>query len=223
MSRPFLSCPTDPIFVHPSRQNTLPALNTPLDLVCDDDSRSGLLSDPSKRVLWYKDGQKMSLDKKNASLHFDSLLPSDGGLYQCVASVSRQTRVFSRGYLLNCKYSMTQMNVNVHILTQTFGSPIVNPWNVSISGPDVILPGRWSIFTCVVSCNINIDCSVRWQFMGGYSQANHVSFGKTELKLTASRSGTSQNITCVAENPAAGRSAEATKVVEVKGSRAFGH
>lgn len=120
MSHPFLSCPTDPIYVHPSPQNNIPALNTSLDLVCDDDSMSGLLLDPSKIVLWYKDGQKMSLNKNNASLHFDSLLPSDGGIYQCEASVSRQTSVFSRDYLLSCKYSMTQMNVNVHILTRTF-------------------------------------------------------------------------------------------------------
>lgn len=75
----------------------------------------------------------------------------------------------------------------------------------------------------MVSCNINIDCTVKWQFRGGFPQGSYVSFDETELKLTASRSGTSQNFTCVAENPAAGRSAEATKVVEVKGTRAFGH
>lgn len=106
--------------MQPTSQNTLPALNTSLDLVCDDDNRLGLLSDPSKLVLWYKDGQTMSPDIKNASLHFDSLLPSDGGLYQCEVSASRQTSVFSRGYLLSCKYSVTQVNVNVHRLTQTF-------------------------------------------------------------------------------------------------------
>ncbi|TWW78979.1 hypothetical protein D4764_10G0000090 [Takifugu flavidus] len=135
---------TNPISVQPSPQNTFPALNLSLDLECHDDSGSGLLSDPSQLVLWYKDGQEMMLDKQNGSLHFDSLLPSDGGFYQCEAFVSRQTSVFSRGYLL--------------------------------------------------------------------------SFHETELKWTPSKPGTFQNLTCVAENVAAGRSAEATKVVEVKGT-----
>eukprot|EP00066_Takifugu_rubripes_P014983 XP_011604249.1 PREDICTED: carcinoembryonic antigen-related cell adhesion molecule 20-like isoform X1 [Takifugu rubripes] len=190
---------TNPISVQPSPQNTFPALNLSLDLECHDDSGSGLLSDPSQLVLWYKDGQEMMLDKQNGSLHFDSLLPSDGGFYQCEAFVSRQTSVFSRGYLLS-----------------------FNPWDVSIRGPNVTFPGRLSIFTCVVSCNLNIDCTVRWQFREGFPLGIHLSVHETELKWTPSKPGTFQNLTCVAENVAAGRSAEATKEVEVKGPGVFG-
>lgn len=66
MSRPFLFDLTDPFSMQPSLPNTVQTLNLSLDPVCHDDSRSGLLSDPSKLVLWYKDGWKMMLDKNNA-------------------------------------------------------------------------------------------------------------------------------------------------------------
>lgn len=107
-------------------------------------------------------------------------------------------------------------------LTQTFCSSIVDPWNVSIRGPNVTYPGRLSVFTCVVSCNLNTDCTVRWEFRGGFPLGTHLSIHETELKWTSSKPGTFQNLTCVAENVAAGRSAEATKVVEVKGPGVFG-
>lgn len=114
------------------------------------------------------------------------------------------------------------MTVRAPLLTQTFWSSTVNPWNVSIRGPNVTYPGRLSIFTCVVSCNINIDCTVRWEFRGGFPLGTHLSIQETELEWTSSKPGTFQNLTCIAENVAAGRSAEATKVVEVKGAGVFG-
>lgn len=111
----FIWCPsvTDRVSVQISPPNTVPSLNQSLDLVCHD-SRSGHLSGPSHLVVWYKDGQKLILRENmqllhNTSLHFDSLLPSDGGFYQCETNVpsGQQTRVFSLGYLLSCKYSVS--------------------------------------------------------------------------------------------------------------------
>lgn len=78
------------------------------------------------------------------------------------------------------------------------------------------------MFTCVVSCNINIDCTVRWLSGGGVPLDSYRSGYETELEWISSTPGTVQNFTCVAENTAAGRSAEATKVVEVKGTGVFG-
>ena len=101
----------DRLVVQISPPNTVPSLNKSVDLVCHD-AAAGHLSGPSHQVVWYKDGQKVTLRGNmqllhNTSLHFVSLLPSDAGFYQCETSVpsQQQTRVFSLGYLLNCKYS----------------------------------------------------------------------------------------------------------------------
>ncbi|XP_045902088.1 uncharacterized protein LOC123969033 [Micropterus dolomieu] len=181
--------------------NTLPSLNQPLELICHD-SRYGDISGPShlvNKVVWYKDGQKVTLRENmkllhNTSLHFDSLLPSDAGFYQCETSIG-QSRVFSLGYLLS-----------------------FDPWNVSISGPNIVFPGTLSKFTCLTSCTLNVDCIVQWEFRGGFPIGTYFSVHENELKWTPSIPGTFQNFTCVAKNAAAGRSAEATKMVEVKGT-----
>lgn len=78
------------------------ALNRPLDLVCHDELGSGVLSDPSQ-LLWYKDGEEVPLGEGEASLHFPSLLPSDGGVYNCEAVAPGRTGVFSRAFLLSCE------------------------------------------------------------------------------------------------------------------------
>ncbi len=109
---------TDQVLVQLSPPNNLPSLNQPLDLVCRDatsaDHRGA--SHLVNQVVWYKDGEKttlhenMQLLQNNLKLHFDSLLPSDAGFYQCETYVPtvQQTRVFSLGYLLNCKYSQSE-------------------------------------------------------------------------------------------------------------------
>lgn len=111
----FLCCSvvTDPVSVQISPLNAVPSLNQSLDLVCHD-TRSGPLSGPSQLVVWYKDGQKVILGENmqllhNTSLHFDSLLPSDAGFYQCqsYAPTEQHTGVYSLGYLLTCKYSVS--------------------------------------------------------------------------------------------------------------------
>ncbi|XP_044064760.1 uncharacterized protein LOC122881987 [Siniperca chuatsi] len=191
------------VSVQISPSNAVPTLKQPLDLVCHE-ATSGVLSGPShlvNQVVWYKDGQKVTLREnmqllQNTSLHFDSLLPSDAGFYQCETSVStvQQTSVFSLGYLLS-----------------------FDPWNVIVSGPDTVFPGRLSKFTCLTSCTLNVDCTVKWQFRGGFHIGTYFSVHENELKWTPSIPGTFQNLTCVAENEAVGRSAEATKMVEVKG------
>ncbi|XP_034554369.1 carcinoembryonic antigen-related cell adhesion molecule 20-like [Notolabrus celidotus] len=192
----------NPLFVQIRPPNTVLPLNKSLDLVCRD-ATSGDLSGPSnwmnQVVSWYKDGQRVTLSENiqllqnNLTLHFNSLLPSDAGFYQCEMS-AEQLRVISLGYLLN-----------------------FDPWNISISGPDTVFPGRLSKFTCLTSCTINVDCTVKWQFRGGFPLGTYLSMNGNELSWTPSIPGTFQNITCVAENAAAGRSAEATKMVEVTG------
>ncbi|XP_073342139.1 uncharacterized protein [Pagrus major] len=193
------------VSVQISPTNTVPSLNKSLDLVCHD-ATSFHLSGPSHQVVWYKDGQKVTLREdmqllQSTSLHFDSLLPSDAGFYQCETSVPtlQQTRVFSLGYLLS-----------------------FDPWNVSISGPDTVFPGRLSKFTCLTSCTLYVDCTVRWPFRTGFPIGTYLSVHENELKWTPSIPGTFQNFTCVAENAAGGRSAEATKMVEVKGTLGSG-
>lgn len=99
----------DPVSVQIDPPNTVPSLSQSLGLVCHDETRSGL----SKLVVWYKDGQKVILREDprllhNNSLHFDSLQPSHVGFYQCETHTSEQTSVLSLGYLLSCKYSVTE-------------------------------------------------------------------------------------------------------------------
>ncbi len=55
----------------------------------------------------------------------------------------------------------------------------------------------------------------------GFPIGTYFSVHENELEWTPSVPGTLQNFTCVAENVAAGRSAEATKMVEVKGTANF--
>lgn len=227
----FFWCPsvTDPVSVQISGPNTVASLNESLDLVCHVDTRSGPLSGPSGRVVWYKDGQKVILREKiqhDTSLHFDSLLPSDAGFYQCETYVAMgQSSVFSLGYLLSCKYSASDKRhgskLCAQILEWTFLFFIVDPWNISISGPDTVFPDRLSKFTCLVSCTLNVDCTVRWQFRGGFPIGIHFSVHENELKWIPSIPGTFQNFTCIVENAAAGRSVEANKMVEVKGTWLF--
>ncbi|KAK5861852.1 hypothetical protein PBY51_017296 [Eleginops maclovinus] len=188
----------NPVSVQIFPPNNVPTLNRTLVLLCHrappgDFSGPSQLADP---VVWYKDGQKMTPHEQkinNVMLHFDSLLPSDAGFYMCEITV-HQTRVFSRGYLLS-----------------------FDAWNVSISGPDIVFPGRLSEFTCLTSCSLNVDCTVRWEFRQGFPIGTYFSVNQNKLKWTPSMPGTFQKFTCVAENAAAGRSAEDTKMVEVKG------
>ncbi|XP_039475542.1 hemicentin-2-like isoform X1 [Oreochromis aureus] len=188
------------VSVQVSPLNTVPSLNQSLNLICHD-ARFG---DPQglSDLVWYKDGQKVTLrenmwlQQNNLTLHFDSLLPSDAGFYQCqIYLPTSQTRVVSLGYL--CWLSYDQ-------------------WNVSISGPDTVFPGQLSEFTCLTSCTLNVECTVTWKFRGGFPVGTYLSINKNVVKWTPSLPGTFQNFTCVAENKAAGRSAEATKMVEVK-------
>ncbi|XP_011483806.1 carcinoembryonic antigen-related cell adhesion molecule 20 [Oryzias latipes] len=183
--------------VNPS--NTVPTLNQSLNLVC----LSAGSGDPKglADLMWFKDGQKVTQRENvkflqnNMTLHFDSVLPSDAGFYQCQTYLpSLQTQVISLGFLLS-----------------------FNTWNVSISGPDTVFPGKLSEFTCLTSCTLNVECTVRWQFRRGFPIGTFFSVNGNRIKWTPSIPGTFQNFNCVAENKAAGRSAEATKLVEVKG------
>ncbi|CAB1333934.1 unnamed protein product, partial [Coregonus sp. 'balchen'] len=181
------------VSVRPRPQLSLPILNQSFSLDSDG-------SFPGLPVLWYKDGQVVAPDARidvlehNTSLHFNSLLPSDGGFYQCEASMANLSdrKVISLGYLLNFDH-----------------------WSVSISGPDTVLPGREYTFTCQVNCTIDLDCSIRWPLKGGILTSTYLSMNRNILKWIPSVPGTVQNFTCVVENTAAGRSAEASKTVKV--------
>lgn len=102
-------CISDQMTVQISPPNTIPSLKQSLNLVCHD----ATFDDPQgpSDLLWYKDGQKVTLHEKmwflrnNLTLHFDSLLPSDAGFYQCQIYLPKShARVVSLGYLLSCKY-----------------------------------------------------------------------------------------------------------------------
>ncbi|KAF3692121.1 Carcinoembryonic antigen-related cell adhesion molecule 20 Precursor [Channa argus] len=183
--------------VQVSPTNTVPSFKQALDLVCHL-AKSGDFQGPSNPI-WFKDGQKvtpsdkMQLLQNNLTLHFDTPLPSDAGFYQCEASL-QETRVLSLGYLLS-----------------------FDPWNITISGPDIVFPGRLYEFKCLTSCTLNLDCTVKWQFKH-FPTGTYFSVSGNVLKWIPSIPGTFQNFTCIAENEAAGRSAQNTKMVEVKGS-----
>ncbi|KAF7227047.1 uncharacterized protein [Nothobranchius furzeri] len=181
--------------IHP--QDTIPSPDQPLNLVC-----GGLpSSDPEgpSDLVWYKDGQKvtlrenMQLLRNNQTLHFESALPSDAGFYRCQTRLpTRQVKVFSLGFQLSFV-----------------------PWNVSISGPDVIYTGELSEFFCLTSCTLNVECTIKWQFRGGFPVGHSFSINGNHIKWVPSLPGTFQNFTCIAENKASGQSAEHTKMVAV--------
>ncbi|KAM9405510.1 hemicentin-1-like isoform 1-T1 [Salvelinus alpinus] len=188
------------VSVRPSPQLSLPVLNQSFSLDCKG-------SFPGLPVLWYKDGQVVAPDARinllehNTSLHFNSLLPSDGGFYQCEVTMANmaESKVISLGYLLNFDH-----------------------WSVSISGPDTVFPGREYTFTCQVNCTVDLDCSIRWPLRGGILTSAYFSVRKNILKWIPSVPGTVQIFTCVVENTAAGRSAEASKTVKVTGPTVSG-
>ncbi|XP_077431629.1 uncharacterized protein LOC144057674 [Vanacampus margaritifer] len=188
----------NPVSVQISPPGSVPSLNRSVDLVCHVDGAPPPTSS-AQPVVWYKDGQKViwrdHMDLLlNTTLHFDSLLASDAGFYNCEPVLNKK-RVFSLGYLLS----------------------VDTQWNVSISGPDDVFAGRLSTFTCLMTCTLNVDCTVRWPFEDGFPLGSYVSVHENQFSWIPYVAGTFQNLTCVVENVAAGRSAKATKMVEVKG------
>lgn len=189
------------VSVQVSPPTTIPSLNKSLDLLCCDATLQNIpdLSSLVYEVVWYKDGQQMILDKNKhqnkLTLHFDSLVPSDAGFYQCETYLPavRPGRVFSWGFQLS-----------------------YDPWNITIIGPDVIVAGKTAKFTCLTSCTINVDCTVRWQFRGSGAMGTFISVRSNEITWIPS-SPCFQNLTCVAENVTAGRFAMAIKTVQVEG------
>ncbi|XP_061677154.1 carcinoembryonic antigen-related cell adhesion molecule 20-like [Syngnathoides biaculeatus] len=188
----------NPVSVKISPPGAVPSLSQSVDLVCHVDGTPPPTQSPEP-VVWYKDGQKVVWHdhmhlRHNTTLHFDSLIPSDSGFYQCETLLSNKW-VFSLGALLSFD----------------------TPWNVSITGPDAVFPGRLSTFTCLMSCTLNVDCTVKWPFEGGFPLGSYVSVHENELLWIPSVPGTFQNLTCVVENAAAGLSVKATKMVAVRG------
>lgn len=100
---------TDQMSVQVNPSNTVPTLNQSLTLVCLS-AGSGDPKGPAD-LMWFKDGQKVTQRENvkflqnNMTLHFDSVLPSDAGFYQCQTYLpSLQTQVISLGFLLSCEY-----------------------------------------------------------------------------------------------------------------------
>ncbi|KAK2844799.1 hypothetical protein Q5P01_011458 [Channa striata] len=89
----------------------------------------------------------------------------------------------------------------------------VNQWNVTISGPDTVVTGKLSQFTCLTSCILNGTCTVSWDFNGGFPSGSFSAY-KNVFNWTPSIAGIIQKFTCVAEN-ANGCSAQTTKMVKV--------
>ncbi|XP_061632351.1 lachesin-like [Phyllopteryx taeniolatus] len=94
----------NPVAVKISPLGAVPSLNQSVELVCHVDGPPP--PTPSREpVDWYKDGQKVVWRDHmhllhNTTLRFDSLVPSDGGFYQCEIMMSNR-HVLSLGYLLN--------------------------------------------------------------------------------------------------------------------------
>ncbi|XP_076135476.1 cell adhesion molecule CEACAM1-like [Alosa pseudoharengus] len=151
-------------------------------------------SGPTIATAWFKDGQPLATDarvllsKNNATLAFSSLLPSDGGYYECEVANSTIT-VTSRGYLLS------------------FGTIAV-----SILGPDTVEAGVEHNFTCQANCEL--PCSISWRFSHGFPEGSF-SLRRTEIRWTPARPGMVQLFQCIAENSLAQRMAQATKNVTV--------
>ncbi|XP_077577894.1 uncharacterized protein LOC144199883 [Stigmatopora nigra] len=187
----------NPVAVQTSPPDSIPFMNKSLDLICHIDEQQPLFSS-ARPVVWYKDGQQVVQDHMhllhNNTLHFRSLLPYDSGFYQCETNLSNN-RVLSLGYLLK----------------------LDTPWNVSISGDDFAFPGRLSTYTCLMTCILDVECTVRWSFESGFPLGSYVSVHRNQLSWIPIVPGTFQNFTCLVENVAAGLSAKATKIVEVKG------
>ncbi|XP_057689974.1 hemicentin-1-like isoform X2 [Corythoichthys intestinalis] len=187
----------DPVSVKISPPDAIPFLNKSVNLVCHVDG----LPPPfhsARPVVWYKDGQKVIQDhmhlRHNSTLHFQSLVPYDSGFYQCETNLS-SNQVLSLGYLLK----------------------VDTPWNVSISGPDVAFPGRLNTYICLMSCILDVECTVSWPLKDNLPLGSFLSVHRNKLSWIPITPGTFQNFTCLVENVAAGRSATATKMVEVRG------
>lgn len=66
---------------------------------------------------------------------------------------------------------------------------------------------------------MNVDCIVKWRFGPGLADEIYFSEYENVVVWTPFVPWTFQNFTCVVENRAAGRVLEATKTVEVKGTK----
>ncbi|XP_029928973.1 uncharacterized protein LOC115374264 isoform X2 [Myripristis murdjan] len=95
----------------------------------------------------------------------------------------------------------------------------IDPWHISISGPDNVAEGKETTFTCLTNCPIS-DCTVSWQFRSG-SPSGHYSTNGNVLRWTPSTPGKSHNLTCVAKNKANGHTAEANKKVYITESHSY--
>ncbi|KAF3692119.1 hypothetical protein EXN66_Car007795 [Channa argus] len=89
----------------------------------------------------------------------------------------------------------------------------VDPWNITISGPDTVITGTLSQFTCLTSCILNDECSIDWEFSGGLPSGSLSAFANV-INWTPSIPNVIQNFTCIAQN-ATGCSAQTTKMVKV--------
>ncbi|XP_062395017.1 carcinoembryonic antigen-related cell adhesion molecule 1-like [Sardina pilchardus] len=151
-------------------------------------------SGPTIATAWFKDGKpldtdaRMRLSEHNATLAFRSLLPSDGGYYECEVANSTIT-VTSRGYLLS------------------FGTIAV-----SILGPDTVEAGVEHNFTCQANCTL--PCSITWRLPDGYIIGSFIANG-VEVRWTPDTPGIIQSFQCIAQNSLAQRMAQATKRVTV--------
>ncbi|KAI1886257.1 hypothetical protein AGOR_G00212130 [Albula goreensis] len=185
----------NPLSVQP-KPNTLQSFKKPFLLIC-------VGADPTATIEWYKDGHLLTIDTQmtlpadNSTLKFNSLLPSHGGLYQCI-SEKGSSRIISVGYMLTS-----------------------GPWSVKITGPKMAAAGERTDFTCSADCspscthgevfkNGGDDPSEQGGFpSGSYSQR------QTVIRWTPDQPDTTQVFTCVVENTAARRSATYSKTVKV--------
>ncbi|XP_031432504.1 hemicentin-2-like isoform X2 [Clupea harengus] len=151
-------------------------------------------SGPGITTVWYKDNEPIAADQRiwltenHAMLNFSSLLPPDGGYYECVVTNST-IRVTSRGYQLS------------------FGTIAV-----SLLGPDTVEAGVEHTFTCQADCTL--ACSITWSFPHGFPQGSF-SFRGDTVRWTPATPGLVQVFQCSAQNSLAQRTAQATKRVTV--------
>ncbi|XP_062407860.1 carcinoembryonic antigen-related cell adhesion molecule 1-like [Sardina pilchardus] len=151
-------------------------------------------SGPIVATTWLKDGQpldtdaRIQLSENNGMLSFRSLLPSDGGYFECKV-VDGAITVISRGYLLS-----------------------LGTIAVSILGPDTVKAGVEHIFTCQANCTL--PCSTFWTFNQGFSGGS-ISSTRDVIRWIPATPGRVQSFQCNAQNLPAQRMAQASKRVTV--------
>ncbi|KAL7371074.1 hypothetical protein ABVT39_018129 [Epinephelus coioides] len=196
----------DPFSVRPTSQ-ALPVAGKPFSLQC-----VGPL-DPAS-ITWLKNERQIPASKRvhfspdNTTITFSSLLPEDGGLYQCLVvefgnhtvyynkllGVKGGTPILSVGYLMEVNYGPYEVL-------------IVEPNETPVGEVMFALPGSTTELQCLPDCFPL--CSIKWFYHGMLLSTN------ASISFTPEMPPYEANLTCVASNPVTKESRVAKTIVVV--------